>query len=99
MNKLLVLVLLAILVSLIAFIPISDGTGNGAPSGQHYSLDVFEVDQGRNLPTNNSDRHVVIPIWDTSGIVRPRSRTGRARAESRTIKDWLESTLTGTASL
>ncbi len=99
MNKLMVLVLLAIVVSLIAFIPISDGTGNGAPSGQHYSLHVFEVEKGKDVPLNNSDRQIVIPLWDTSGIVRPRLRARVAGPVTSTIKRWIESAWTRTGSV
>jgi hypothetical protein len=34
-------------------------TGNGAPSGPHYNLNVIGVAKGKNPPLTNSDRHTI----------------------------------------
>ncbi|MGH2358168.1 MAG: hypothetical protein ACRDGJ_09175 [Candidatus Limnocylindria bacterium] len=37
-------------------------TGNGAPSGQHYTLNIIGVDKGKTAPLTGSDRHAIF-VW------------------------------------
>lgn len=70
MKNIAALVLLAIVVVLGvgSLVPVK-ATGNGAPSGQHYNLNIIGVDKGKKPPMNNSDRHTIfVPLWSTCGI-------------------------------
>lgn len=37
-------------------------TGNGAPSGRHYTLNLIGVDQGKTAPMTDSNRHTIF-VW------------------------------------
>ncbi len=73
MRKLAWLAFLAVAATLLAIpnvVPaVSARMGNGAPSGQHFTLNIIGVDKGKNPPMNNSDRHTIfVPLWKTCGI-------------------------------
>ncbi len=69
MKKLGVLLLLAIAVTLIAALPAVAGNGNGAPSGQHYNLNIIGVDNPKNAPMDGSNRHTIfVPLSGKCGI-------------------------------
>jgi len=50
-------------------LPARSQTGNGAPSGAHYNLNIIGVTQGKNPPLTGSDRHTIfVPlVSDQSG--------------------------------
>src|SRR5262249_29086621 len=38
---------------------IDQATGNGAPSGPHFNLNIIGVDKGKTAPLTSSDRHTI----------------------------------------
>ena len=60
---------LALVVTLALAIPAHTQTGNGAPSGPHYNLNIIGVTQGKNPPLTGSNRHTIfVPlVSDQSG--------------------------------
>ncbi len=66
----LALVAVVIALGLGTILPVKAGTtGNGAPSGQHYNLNIIGVDKGKKAPMTNSDRHTIfVPSTGTCGI-------------------------------
>ena len=54
---------LALVITLALAIPAHTQTGNGAPSGAHYNLNIIGVTQGKNPPMTGSDRHTIfVPL-------------------------------------
>src|SRR5262249_4134857 len=60
---------LALVATFALAIPAHTQTGNGAPSGPHYNLNIIGVTQGKNPPLTGSDRHTIfVPlVSDQSG--------------------------------
>jgi hypothetical protein len=45
-------------------------TGNGAPSGPHYDLNIIGVPKGKNPPLTSSDRHTIfVPLVSDQGAL------------------------------
>ena len=44
-------------------------TGNGAPSGAHYSLNIIGVDKGKTAPLTGSNRHTIFVALNSRGDV------------------------------
>ena len=53
-------------------IPANAQTGNGAPSGPHYNLNIIGVDKGKKPPLTGSDRHTIFVQLGTAGAVEPK---------------------------
>lgn len=69
LATLIVLVAVLVAAGFVGSVPASAGAGNGAPSGQHFTLNIIGVEKGKNPPMNNSDRHTIfVPLWSTCGI-------------------------------
>ncbi len=69
MKKLVVILFLAAMVSVLTILPASAGTGNGAPSGQHFTLNVIGVSNPKTTPMTDSQRHTIfVPLQGTCGI-------------------------------
>lgn len=52
-----------------AAVPAYAQTGNGAPSGPHYNLNIIGVDKGKTAPLTGSDRHTIFVQLGTAGAV------------------------------
>src|ERR1051325_929367 len=50
---------LCLLIALAFLLPARAQTGNGAPSGSHYNLNIIGVAKGKNATLTNSDRHTI----------------------------------------
>lgn len=50
-------------------IPANAQTGNGAPSGPHYNLNIIGVDKAKNATLTASDRHTIFVQLGTAGAV------------------------------
>src|SRR5437016_5613149 len=48
------------------------GTGNGAPSGPHYNLNIIGVSNAKTAPLTNSDRHTIFVALGKSATVTSR---------------------------
>ena len=49
-------------------IPVHSQTGNGAPSGPHYDLNIIGVTNGKTPPLTGSDRHTIfVPLVSDQG--------------------------------
>jgi len=69
MKKVVVFLLLLGAVSLLTALPAGAGTGNGAPSGQHFNLNVIGVANPKTTPMTDSHRHTIfVPLQGTCGI-------------------------------
>ncbi len=81
MKELVVLLFLAAVVSLLTILPASTGTGNGAPSGQHFTLNITGVPNPKITPITDSQRHTIsVPFaeaFSSSGNRRKRVRANR----------------------
>ena len=44
-------------------VPASAQTGNGAPSGPHYNLNIIGVDKPKTATLTTSDRHTIFVLW------------------------------------
>src|SRR5262245_6875617 len=53
----------------LAAVPVFAQTGNGAPAGPHYNLNIIGVTNGKKPPLTGSDRHTIfVPlVSDQSG--------------------------------
>ena len=73
MKKLLLLLAGAAVVVGAAILPIPGFaqqtiTGNGAPSGAHYDLNIIGVTNGKNPPLTGSNRHTIfVPLVSDQG--------------------------------
>jgi hypothetical protein len=47
-------------------------TGNGAPSGRHYNLNIIGVDKGKTAPLTGSNRHTIFVALNNRGDVSSR---------------------------
>jgi hypothetical protein len=63
MNRKLLCLLMLVAVAL----PVYSQTGNGAPSGAHYSLNIIGVDKNKTAPLTGSDRHTIFVALTNSG--------------------------------
>jgi len=62
--KKLFFVLAAVAIGTIAGFAQQTTTGNGAPSGAHYNLNLIGVTNGKNPPLTGSDRHTIfVPLY------------------------------------
>lgn len=69
MKKFTVLLLVALSLTLIATLPAAAQTGSGAPSGQHFTLNIIGVDNPKTAPMDNSNRHTIfVPLNGKCGI-------------------------------
>ena len=59
----------AALVTAAFSLPASAQTGNGAPSGAHYSLNIIGVDKGKTAPLTGSNRHTIFVALNSRGDV------------------------------
>lgn len=50
-------------------VPANAQTGNGAPSGPHYNLNIIGVDKAKTATLTNSDRHTIFVQLGTAGAV------------------------------
>ena len=50
-------------------VPAYAQTGNGAPSGSHYNLNIIGVDKGKTATMTGSDRHTIFVQLGTTGSV------------------------------
>ena len=50
-------------------VPAHAQTGNGAPSGPHYNLNIIGVDKGKTSTMTGSDRHTIFVQLGTAGAV------------------------------
>lgn len=66
MRKLL-FILAAVAIGSIAGFAQQNTTGNGAPSGAHYNLNLIGVTNGKNPPLTGSDRHTIFVPLFTNG--------------------------------
>jgi hypothetical protein len=61
---------IAIGLLLAAVIPAAAGSGNGAPSGPHYDLNIIGVPKGKSAPMTGSNGHVIfVPLNTTTKIL------------------------------
>jgi hypothetical protein len=60
-------VALTMLTVAVAASPAFAQTGNGAPSGSHYSLNIIGVEKGKNPPLTGSERHTIFVALGTKG--------------------------------
>lgn len=69
MKKLLLLLLIVTAGAITGFAQ-KTTTGNGAPSGPHYDLNIIGVTQGKNPPLTGSDRHTIfVPLVSDQGAL------------------------------
>jgi hypothetical protein len=54
-------------------VPANAQTGNGAPSGAHYNLNIIGVDKGKTAPLTGSDRHTIFVALGKAGDVNPKT--------------------------
>jgi hypothetical protein len=55
-------------------VPATAQTGNGAPSGPHYNLNIIGVEKGKTSSTmTGSDRHTIFVQLGTAGDVNPKT--------------------------
>ena len=50
-------------------VPAYAQTGNGAPSGSHYNLNIIGVDKGKTAPLTGSERHTIFVALNSRGDV------------------------------
>jgi len=62
--KSVIIVVLALAITVPAF-----ATGNGAPSGTHYNLNIIGVDKGKTAEMTGSDRHTIFVALGKAGTV------------------------------
>jgi hypothetical protein len=55
----------SLLLAVVVVVPMYSQTGNGAPSGSHYNLNIIGVDKGKNPTLTNSDRHTIFVALGT----------------------------------
>lgn len=54
---------IAVLALVVPLVAASAGTGNGAPSGAHYNLNIIGVSQPKSQPLDDSNRHTIfVPL-------------------------------------
>ena len=58
---------LLLLVLVLSALPLLAQTGNGAPSGAHYNLNIIGVDKNKTADMTNSDRHTIFVALKNSG--------------------------------
>jgi hypothetical protein len=51
---------------------VAEATGNGAPSGAHYNLNIIGVDKGKTAPLTGSDRHTIFVALGKNGVAQSR---------------------------
>lgn len=68
MKRTLVL-LIAFLLILAAVAPGSAQTGNGAPSGPHYNLNIIGVPKNKSADMSNNGHRIFVPLWGNSKIL------------------------------
>ncbi len=56
-----------LLLTLVMVIPASAGTGNGAPNGAHYNLNIIGVPQGKTADMTSGNR-IFVPLWGSTTI-------------------------------
>ena len=61
-------VVLTILTVAVAASPALAQTGNGAPSGPHYNLNIIGVEKGKNPPLTGSERHTIFVALGKKGM-------------------------------
>jgi hypothetical protein len=52
-------------------LPVFAQTGNGAPSGPHYDLNLIGVDQAKKPPLNNGNRHTIFVPLNSNSLDGP----------------------------
>lgn len=78
MQKIAVLLLLAAAITLLAVPPALAGNGNGAPNGQHFTLNIIGVTNPKTTNMTDSQRHTIfVPLTGkcTIGLTRASART------------------------
>jgi hypothetical protein len=59
MTKIIKTIILGLVCTAFGALPLFAQTGNGAPSGAHYSLNIIGVEKEKNPPMSGSDRHTI----------------------------------------